>query len=66
MGLGYQKSRRHAGRYRLIISQLKSHADWMALFVADGFSREEASARAMIMVRSCAVAPSKDVSDAEK
>lgn len=62
MGLGYQKSQRHAARDRAVKDRLKSHAEWMAHFEADGFSRDEASRRAFLMVKSGAKAPkSEDV-----
>lgn len=51
MGLGYQKSQRHAARDRVVKAKLQNHAEWMAHFEADGFSRDGASARAFEMVK---------------
>lgn len=58
MGLGYQKSTRHAARDRTVKARLQSHAEWMAYFESDGFSREGASRRAFERVRAGEKAPS--------
>lgn len=40
-----------AAQRRAIESRLSDHAKWMAQFQAEGFSRDEASRRAFLMVK---------------
>lgn len=48
--IGYSKSTRHAVSDRRIQERLKKHAELMAKFEAEGFSRNEASRRAYALV----------------
>lgn len=47
MGLGYQKSQRHAASDRRVFARLALHAAWMKKFQDQGMSRDDASAEAM-------------------
>jgi hypothetical protein len=46
MGLGYQKSRRHAASDRRVIDRLNRHAAWMKHFIDQGMAKDDASAAA--------------------
>lgn len=47
MGLGYQKSRRHAASDRRVMERLALHAAWMKYFEDRGFDKRDASAEAL-------------------